>query len=319
MRAENFVFKGKFIVNSTDIQRLYKMINGHLIDVGYRQSGSWLFGTILSTKYYLLTVGDTSVPLHLKIKQLLKLQTEQEVNTLAHIERLNKIRNDIPYEISVSLFPEKINDKDVTAVEVVSKSCMYQKMAQMYLKGPVSEETISLINVENTLLIQNICRSVLGQMVETPKALEFFIDTQAIQILQTFGFNSVSDMLLKGRRKLETGDSSGLDDLRGAIENFFYILVDKIGSTPESLQNPERNISKIGIAGYIDSEYETLIRTILYNQIYLTITDKKTHKRQDIDLLTSRLFFDVTESTMIYLCTRILKYKMKTDQVKQDN
>ena len=217
-----------------------------------------------------------------------------------------------------SLYLEKYNGKDAVAVEVISKSCMYFKMAQMNARGSVSEETASLINVENKIFIENIARAVHGFLSDPPKALEIEIQTPATQLLLTFGFEKVVKMLLAGRREIEMGNSSGLDELRGAIENFLYMMVEKIGEPPAELHNPERNISKLGVAGYLDKEMESLIRTVLFNQVYGFISDKKTHKRLDLDLLTSRLLFDLSESSMIFLSDRILKYKFKEIRTIQE-
>jgi hypothetical protein len=180
----------------------------------------------------------------------------------------------------------------------------------------ISEEEYSFIATENKLFLEKISKALNGYIIDDPKPLKLYIDSKVIEKLRYFGFEKVAEIMRNGKKKIELGDSSGLDDLRGAIENFLFFLTYKLGIDQYPLHKLEDNISSLKKSGYIDEGTERLIQSVLHKGVYIFISNEKTHQRKDVDLFTSRLCFNLVEVVFDYLIERIIRFNMKN--VKKD-
>jgi len=317
MRAENFVFKIKFFMNSKELNKIRDSL------ISFLQSEGYSYANPISSFYnflsitFMLNTPPISTPFNLRLKRIFGFIDNQKLKQEIYFKTISKIRSDMPYEINIFIYLGKWKDFDGMIVEVLSKPVIYFKITQLlYSPNLVSSEEYSFISTENKIFLEKIAKAVHGYIIEAPKPLNFYIETEVTEKLKSFGFEKAAEIMRKGKEKIELGDSGGLDDLRGAIENFLYHLISKLGDEPFPLHESEKNISLLKNFGYIDENIERVIKKILHGGIYSFISNVKTHPRKDVDLFTSRLCFNIVEETFNYLIERVWRFKIKnkTDQ-----
>jgi hypothetical protein len=312
MRAENFVFKIKFFAYSKNLEKIRKGLVTFLENEGYSYVNpiSSLYNFLSMT--FMLNTLSISPPITLKLKKIIGLLDDKRLKQEIYFQTISKLRDDVPYEINIFMYFGKWKESDGIIVEVISKPAIYFKITQLlYSPNLVSKEKYSFIDTENRIFLEKIAKAIHGYVIENPKPLNFYIENELIEKLKFFGFEKVAEILKKGKEKIELGDSSGLDELRGAIENFLHDIIIKLGATPNELHECEKNISLLKNLGFINEEIERLIRSVLYKGVYVFLSDVKTHHREDVDLFTSRLCFELSEVVFNYLIERVVRYKVK--------
>lgn len=317
MKAENFVFKGKFFINSKELEKIKNALIDLLRGEGYMYVSPISFFHNFLSMTFCLKLPEISTPISLRFKQLLGIKSKSETSTEVYFKQLAKTKDSVPSEIDISVYFGKINDTDGIIVEVVSKPVIWFKITQLLVAKQISQEEYSFVSVENKQFIEKISRALNGYFIENPKPLDAYISSEILEKLISFGFPKISEMIRKGKEKIELGNSSGLDELRGAIENFLYQFILKINEKPEPLDKPERNIQLIKNLRYIDDDIKRLIESILFKGVYSFLSNVVTHPRKEVDIFTSRLCFDITEDVFDYLIERIIKYKIRLSDIDE--
>jgi ribosomal protein S10 len=313
--AENFVVKGTFFrvkSSSEDLEKFLDSIKTMLIE--YIKSKGFEYEGPISFIYRHLEISFTRW-IHPEKKSFFKRKERFEER---YFKTLDSARNDFPWIIRVHLYPGKFKDSDGTFIEITSEPAIFYKIVQRGRKVPTEEKEYSFIVYTNKVFVEGVAKSIGCITVKEPKPIAEFIKTEVSEKLRTFEFNKIADLIEKGRNEIELGKTEygGLDELRAAIENFFFELVKKLEGTPHSLDKPENNIALLESMGYLDGKTKGLIITTLYNQIYKILSDKTTHKREPANLFDARLYFNLTEQIFDYLLEKIMRYKIK--EVKQN-
>ena len=317
--AENFVFKGKFFVASKDINKIKDILIDFLQSEGFKQVKPFSFFHNYFSLTFCLQDLKISIPLGLKIKRYFGMISEMELKTLIHFKSLSTKRDEIPYEVNISMYMGKYKDLDGIIIEITSKPVIYIKIAtQLIPEKIINKEEYSFVNVENTEFIRYVAKALHGLIIEEPKPLKLYVTTEIINNLEYFGFANTAKMIRNGKEKIELGNSDGLDDLRGAIEDFLYEIILKINETPYPLDQSEKNIQKLKNRGYINDDIKILIESILHKGIYRFLSNVRSHPRKEVDLFTSRLCFDATEDVINNLMERVIHYKLKTSNFSEE-
>lgn len=315
MQAENFVFKGKFFVYSKELNKIKDVLTDFLQTENYQQISPISFFYNFFSLTFMRYTSQLSVPLNLRIKKYLGLISQNELAQELYFKSILRTRNDIPYEINVFTYLGKLRDTEGILIEVLSKPVVYYKITQLSLSpNSINKEEYSFISVENKTFIEKIAKALHGIIVDDPKPLNLYIETEIIEKLKSFDFGNVAEIMKKGKEKIELGNSDGLDDLRGVIENFLSDLISKLGGKPYPLHECEKNIQQLKKLGYIDENIERLIQFVLHKGVYVFLSNVKTHPRKDVDLFTSRLCFDLTENVIDNLIERTVRFKTKVSK-----
>ena len=318
MKAQNYIFKGQFFVPIKDYFAVQNAIEKFLFSKGFRRVDLaphiQNFGSISFDNDYMMNPPISSFSKFLKS---LGFITDEGMKWEAYKKRLKTMRMELPRTIDVTVYPMKRNEVEGILVEILCKPAIYFLKSQLSQNLFVSKDNYSFIFAENTEFIKNLARGIGGTIADEPKPLDIFVETKTTEQLESLGFKNIAKMLKDGRQKIETGDSGGLDDLRGAIENFFYAVVQRLGETPKSLDKLEENIQAIKKLGYFDENIDRLIKQIMQKGgVYTFLSNVKTHPRKDVDLFTSRVCFDTAEIIMQYVLDRVILYKISTENKK---
>jgi len=319
MNPENFVFKGKFFVYSKEIGYIRSTLTDFLYSEGFSlEGGHPLVYPFLSLVFIRFHPESSSAPLLLRVKKSLRLISDEEFRQELYFHSLLTTRDDVPFEVALDLYTGKFKGYEGTIIEVISKPAVYFKITQRnFSPNFISKEKYSFIKIENEHFIKRIVNAVGGYLTEEPKPLEVYIHSSTIEKLKSFRFEEVAKLLENGKKKVEIGNSDGLDDLRAAIEQFFRDLMIKLNEKAERADKWEKDLKQLNTLGYLDEDTERVIRSTLYNGVYSFLSNVRTHPpRKEVDLFTSRLLFNLTEDVFDYLIERIIKFKIKTNTEK---
>ncbi len=314
MLADSLIVKGKVFVNLPF--REYRKLKDAIIEFmkaeGYDFISPFsLFHEFLSLTFTLRFPNE--VPISLRIKKFLNIIDHTKFREKVYFYYLLRVRNDVPFELTILLYPGKMKRKDGIILEITAKPTIYFKLTQLHTKTKlISEEDYSFIIFENKEFIKKIARSIGGYIVEEPKPLLEYVKSEVSEKLRKFEFDRLAKILEESKAKIETGKiKEGMDDLRGFIENFFFELVSRTGEKPKSRDQPEKNLEILEKVGYISGEIKGLIYSSLINGVYRKILSEKHHKRESSDLFTARLCVKIVENVVDILLELVYHYKIK--------
>lgn len=317
MDPENYVFRGKFFLLTKELEGCKNFIVNFLNDEGFVK----ISRTMNLYEFFSMTFNrippKLTPSIGLRIKKTLGFINQEEFNIEKRFVELSRMRDELPFEVDVSFHIGKYKDMEGTFFELLSKPAIYFKIAQLHFTKNISKEKYSFIKIENTSFITKFAKALHGIVIEEPMALKQYVTSEVIDKLNSYGFENVSKIIKDGKTKIELGDSSGLDDLRGAIDNFAHDIILKLDKKPFNLDDPERNIALLKSLGYLNNDIERMLLAILHKGVYVFLSNTKTHSRKDIDIFTSRLCFNVTETIFDDLIERVIHYKTKV--VEQDS
>ncbi|MFA6530559.1 MAG: hypothetical protein WCT31_02425 [Candidatus Micrarchaeia archaeon] len=313
MLAENFIVKGKAFFNTTDKDRIKAIKSGaitYLVTEGFENIGhnpQWYnFGCI----QFVRRMPKASIRLGLTIKRFLNLMTDTEYKHAQHMRELLSLRDEIVYEIGISIYQSKFKEYEGTIFEITVRPSVFFKLRQAGVSRNIDREQYSYIQTECTETITNLVHALSGYLIEMPKPLDALIITKVIESLETFGFKKTSELLKKGRSKIENGNTlEGIDELKGAIEDFYHEAVKKIDKMPLALQKPEENLNIIASTGYLDRDLKSL--ALNSQKAVYSFVNNQSHPRKAPDLITARFCFDETETVMNYILERVFRYKIR--------
>ena len=226
-RVENFIVEGQgFFALKPDrenFENLKKLVIEFMLNEGFRIITNPFFGTRFhSIRFRVNPRGDIyRLPLFIRIRKFLQLISEQEINQHLHFKELDSTRDDLPYEVSFGIVPSK--DMEGLIINIKSEPCILFKMRQFVGYRPVLDEfdRSNIIDVNKSFL-KNIFVGLGAVILINPQAQVEVIRTPIIDKLEKFGFNDVSNLLIKGKSKVEMGNiEDGLTDLRSSMESLW--------------------------------------------------------------------------------------------------
>jgi len=309
MLAENFVVKGTFFqakLKDEDIKISFDRLKNMLIE-NLRSKG-YVYDGPISFMYNYLEMNFTLIIPDEK-KSLFKKRLDSSV---IYFKNLKTTRNDVPWIVKIYLYYGKFRENEGIFIEITSEPAIFYKIVQIKSDIPVDEKEYSFIVYTNKEFVEGIAKSLACVSVKDPKPLMEYIKTEVSEKLKSFNFDKIANLIENGRREIELGRTPyGLDDLRAAIENFLFEIIKRLEENPHPLDKPEKNIELLESIGYLDGKTKGLIIKMLYNGIYIILSDKTIHKREPVNLFDARLYFNLTEQTFDYLLEKILRYKIK--------
>ncbi|MDD3160185.1 MAG: hypothetical protein PHQ98_04410 [Candidatus ainarchaeum sp.] len=311
MRAENFIFNAHFFVYSPDIDLIRNSLQEYLQINGFIKTNSSFNFNFLCLEFSISDLYLTQFSKSGSILAKFGLVKESEIQQKNYFKLLKYKRIEAPINLKLIIHGGKYNEKSGLIVEVISECAAYYQISQLNLFQNISEDQYSFIVVENKKFIHGICGAVGGKFILMPQPMELILQTNFIQELKKFGFLKVADLLIEGKIKIEKGNSDGLDDLRGAIDNFLFEIVTYLKDAPDQLNKASSNLKKICAAGYFDENQKILIEKALISSAHTFLSNTTIHSRNDVDLITSRFLFDEVEKCFELILNKVVKYKMK--------
>lgn len=311
--VENLIVKGKyfFVAKSERVEDLKDILQEYLVKKGYAPEGTrnLFFKDRFFTANYRLFFGKLKMPWRYKWKKAIGLLSQEDIETKIYFEELATKRKEIPFEIKISLSLQKFNGIEGITIEVMSKPVAYYQITQMNKNLYLDKIDYSLIKHENTEFIRELMASIHANCLSEPNLLSSYIQTEMSQKLRSYKFEKIASLLEEGKKKLEIGENA-VGDLIGVIEIFLVELITKLNITPAGLHQPEKNISKLKEAGFLNERTEGTIQSSLFNAVYRKLKDID-HKKEDIDYFDLVLYYGITESIIDYLLDKIIKYKIR--------
>lgn len=312
--VENLVVKGKYFfpAKAEQIGALKNTLQEYLAKKMYEPEDTrdLFFQDRFLTANYRLFFGRLETPWRFKWRKALGFMTDDEVHTKLYFEKLGSKRREIPFDIKLCLSFQKVNDIDGVVIDITSIPAVYYHITQMNKNLHLDITDYSLIKHENTEFIKEIMASIHARVLSEPKLLSDYIRNEISQKLLNYKFEKVSKLLDEGKRKIEMGENS-VGDLLGVIENFLVELVTRLNVKPAGLHEPEKNISKLKSAGFLNDRTEGTIQSSLFHAVYRKLKDID-HKKEEIDYFDLMLYYGITESIIDYLLDKVVKYKIKS-------
>ena len=319
INIENVIVKGRYFVpvKFDNISSLKNTLQEYLAKKLYQPEDlrNVFFQDRFFTQNFRIFLQKPEMPWSLQIKLKLRLLTIEEVEDKFYSQRVSNLRNEIPYEVRISLSVQSINNVDGVVIDITSIPTVFYKVSQkINTRIFLDKNDYVCIAYQNTEFIKEIMAAIHAQVITEPKLLSEYVKSEIIQKLVIYKFEKIAKLLEDGKKKMELGENA-IGDLLGAIENFLFDLLNRISIQPDALHKPENNISKFKTNGFITDEIEGSLKCTLFNGIYLKLKDKD-HKKEEINYLDLKLYYDIVEDIIDYLLDRVIKYKIK---VKDEN
>lgn len=311
MLAENFVVKGVFFkVKSSkeDYPTLLENLKGMLLE-NLRSKGYLYAGPDSFSYNFLEMKFDTIIPREISLLQ--KIPFFREKSGDSYFKQLDKTRQDMPWCLRVYIYPGNFKEKEGLFIEIISEPAIFYKIVQRNPSLFVDEKQYSFIVYTNKEFVDGIAKSLLCSYVKDARPLGEYVKTEVSEKLKSFKFDKIATLLETGRKKIELGNSDGLVDLRAAIEQFLVELITRLGGKPHSLDKPESNIQLLEKTGYLDGVTKGLLVKVLFNGVYVHLSDGSIHNRKEVNLFDARLLFNLNDQVFDYLLEKILRYKIR--------
>jgi len=317
--VENIVVKGKYFfpIGFDKIHDLKKTIQEYLAKKMYEPEDirTIFFQDRFLTANFRLSFGRFDVPWNLKLKRDLGLITDEQIQTKLYFEKLASKRLDVPFKIKFMLYPQKMNNVDGIIIDVTSIPAAYYHISQMNRNLYLDKSDYSRIKYENTEFIKEIMAAIHARTISEPALMSAYIKNELSEKLSAYNFTKIAKLLGDGKQKLELGENA-VPDLLGVIENFLVELLTRIGVQPAGLHEPEKNITKLKTAGFLNYMTEGTLQSALFHSVYRKLKNVD-HKKESMDYFDVMLYFGITESIIDYLLDRVVKYKIKSAAVSQ--
>ncbi|MBR9676787.1 hypothetical protein GOV04_01485 [Candidatus Woesearchaeota archaeon] len=313
MQVENIIIRGKYYFPGKfeRIKDIKRIIMNYMGKKSYEPEDTRDLFSLdgFSTINFQRFLGKDDIPLKFQIKKFLRLISEDELSNNLYFERMRKLRNELPFEVQFRFTSEKKNGRDIISIKIISIPVIYYKMAQLSNKIVLSDFDHSNIVYTNIEFIKEVMDAIHAVPIEPPQAMSHYVKTKISDTLKEYKYDKIAELLEKGRSKLERGED-GIPDLLGVIENFLYLITDKVVEKPAQLHQPEKNIEKLKDAKFISNEICGSLQKSLFQGVYRILKDKD-HKKEEINYFDMNLFFNITEDVIDYLLERVIKHKIK--------
>jgi len=311
VRAENLIVKSKCFIatrpDSKNILNLKDVITSLMVREGYKPKDprALIFqDRFLATSFY-VNLPYRKPPLNLRIKKVLGLISDEQLEGQVYIEALRRIRDDIPFKVSFSLIPSEIKDKKGILINIRSEPAILFKVRSLGLKLFSDELSYSVIVSTNKYFIEEIIRALGAIVIEEPRAVSEYIKIPVIDKLERFGFENVAELLKRGKIKIERGDTEdGLTDLREALNKLVSELVRKKGQKPTN--KLPKDLKTLKEMRLLNEPMYTVVRRYLYDWIYSYLSAKPVHQRERIDYDDANFLFSISEEIVNYLIDKII-------------
>lgn len=311
IRVENLIVEGKCFIQSSiepqNIDGLKSLLMEFMSRKGYYPED---FRTIffrdrfLTMKFY-LEPAFKKIPLILKMKKAFGLVDEEEIQWQKYSYALKRTRNDMPFEISLSLIPSKLKDKEGFAITIRSEPVILFKIRSLGERPVFDEFDYSNIVDTNRDFIEEIMRATGAVILEKPRAIAEYTKTPTLEKLEKFGFDGIAKLIREGKIKIERGNTEdGLTDLREALKDFVSESVRKIGGEPKN--SIPKDLGTLKELGYINKWMYEVIYNFLYEWIYSYLSAKPVHGRERINFDDSKFLFSISEEIINYLLEKIM-------------
>jgi hypothetical protein len=328
MDAENFAVKGMFFVpkpEKIDTSKFFESLQNAIIDYmlskGYTYSGpSSFFFKYTELEFYLSRTEASSF-----VDKIRKALNKNRYNWKIYSQSLAKTRDDMPWRVKIYLYFGKFKEnKKGIILEIISEPVIFYKIVQLKKNPNVERSDYTYIIYTNREFVEGIAKSIDAFTIKEARPLSNYVKTEISGKLKKFGFLEESELLEKGRKRIETGEiENGLLDLRSAMEVFFFNLVKrKTKLKPATQDKIKANLEKLGNAGYLDNEMKGFLISICHQKIYNVLSDQPAHKREPIkeqySLFEARLFFNLVENIFDYLIERCIQYNIRKHDINTD-
>lgn len=327
MNAENFAVKGKFFVQKPekiDFSEFFESLQNAIIDYmlskGYTYSGpSSFFFKYTELEFYLSRTEASSF-----LEKIRKVLNRDRYDWKIYSQSLARTRDDMPWRVKIYLYFGKFKENKGIILEIISEPAIFYKIVQLNKHPNVKHSDYTYIIYTNREFVEGIAKSIHAFTIKEARPLSNYVKTEISDKLKKFGFLEESELLEKGRKRIEIGDiENGLLDLRSAMEVFFFNLVKrKIKLKPATQDKIKANIEKLGNAGYLDDEIKGFLISICHQKIYNVLSDQPAHKREPIkeqySLFEARLFFNLVENIFDYLIERCIQYNIRKHNINTD-
>jgi len=317
-KAENLVVQGKCFfpgkMELKTIQGLKNLISTYMAKKHFQPDD---FTNIFEPDKYLSMNYTSQVPLHpylsLRIKKFLGLTGQAEFKSAQYFHSLIKYRDDLPFNVTVSIIPGKAFKRNGFIIAVRSEPTLFQKICQLgwnpnfIFSGPSGLFTYSKVIEKNVQFIEEFFFGIGARVLEAPKAKNEYefepSPTPTIEEMEKAGFADIATIIKGGRAKIERGDiEDGITDLRASLEQFARSIVKRVGKKPAG--SIKANLKTLSEMGYFDDKFIKLVSIILDNWLH-----KVVHDRYKMKYLDAKFLYSLIEDFEYFLLQKIVYRK----------
>ncbi|KPV61927.1 MAG: hypothetical protein AOA66_1600 [Candidatus Bathyarchaeota archaeon BA2] len=239
------------------------------------------------------------------MKKALGVIDEDEVYWQRFSKSLRRTRDDVPFKVTFSIIPSKLQDKEGFITTIRSEPVILFKMRNLGMRLSLDEFDYSNIIENSKQFINEIMLGIGAKVLEKAKAIAEYTKTPTLEKLEKFGFKKIASLLRQGKIKIERGDTEdGLTNLREALRDFVSEAVRIRGGEPKSSITKDLDVLKE--LGYIDKWMYEVTHDFLYKWIYRYLSAKPVHRRERINFDDAKFLFSVSEEIMSYLLEKII-------------
>lgn len=317
MKATNLVVEAEFLHFSIDSEDEFAesiadsrdYIRKYMNNQGYRQSD---YNPLSEQRFLSMTFTLARSEINLtaveKLKQRLGLTNAADKSILKQKKTLNATRNDIPFEVSITLSSYEEGEESSVLVKVRSEPVIYQKYKQNFISELNTDRDYSYIIEENKKFVEQLIKGIGGRITREPHSPMEQISNNVHDSLDNFGFNQTLNVLEEGRTSLEESRvDDGLRSLRLSLEKFFEELIEKCEAVEEEPKRAiDENIEILEENELISSEMARFIHKSMYGWLYRTISEEVVHDITEINYTDGLFMYNSAEMTMDHCIEKVL-------------
>lgn len=302
MDLDNLIYEGTGFVYIGGDAALYSLRTAIISIMSKRyfeEMGNPFQGTLFTTMEFFTSFRpDDFATIKTKLKRKFRLISEGQYAKEAHYSYLKQRIPWLPHDIEISLRAGKFRDRSGLIVHIVVKPSLYFQCIQLgWLPERLLPTNYEKARDECNRFIIDMFETLGAEIADKPHPRTQPVGSISEKLLK-IKCDTVAKLLERAKRKIDTNDPSGIDDLRGAIEHLLFELVKKTGKTPERLDKPEKNLNILKEAGIISTKYYEFIKPILIGRIYAYLSESWVHSREETNFeqATAIACLNVTES-----------------------
>lgn len=223
----------------------------------------------------------------------------------AYFDRIAETATELPFEVKFFISPLHKGDAKGALVEIKSIPVAHFKLNRLNSKLPINEFKYSAIIESNKDFVYSTIAALAMTVEKSPTPLvdpgaESYTAPLADE-LSRLGFVKASKMLNESITKLKTGKvKEALDELRGLMEHVTYEVASRNTDAPHRQDKIDSNLNLLKDKGVLNKELCAVLVSIS-TKTYSYISDKASHKREDVTERDGELIYSIVEIYIKYL------------------
>lgn len=318
-KAQNLKVTGRCFFEpnqkNVSIQALKEKILLYMANSSYTQTDAihpFLNNSSLCMEFMVYNKSLEKVPIKYKIMQFFRIMSDFDCRQENYTRFLQTRVDTVPFNIKFLITPSQYRNKEGFEIEIIAKPAILYKINQLGHKFPTDEFKYTHIIDSNVEFLYEIMKAINTTITQLPSVVSDYTreiyKTPLLNEMRKYRFHRAEKILKEGLVKLNQGKvKESLDDIRSVLEIFTTEIINTYGHKKAHPQHKiKQNLQLLKDGGLLSEDIADFALQII-PKLYSLISDKISHKRNELSIRDGELIFNIIETYLRYLIAKIIQ------------